>query len=383
MNTHKNISLITSGHSPFDERIFYKFGLTLLNAGYNVSVIASTKQLNDTIEGIKVYGFDGADFPKSKKLVRFNELLKVTLPALTICSEPLTIIAALKYKKHNPELKIIYDITEWYPHQNMLNQFSGLKRVLYNLIYTAFNIYVSNRANLLIIGEELKVKPYKYFAPLKKKEIISYYPSKKYFQFTPPPYDGKTFTICCTGIISQERGFPRFIQLIKLIAKEIPDKLFNVKIIGPFENEKLRELMNSLSAFNNILIDYKVWVNYKNFAIELKSVDLCVDLRDKNKVYNKSLPIKVFDYIACDKPVIYTKLDSLKDFTELNKCGTFIGNENLETALIKIKEYLNSPDVLNSESLYARKLFEEKYNWEILEKSLINLVNQQIANPQP
>lgn len=381
MNTHKNISLITSGHSPFDERIFYKFGLTLLNAGYNVSVIASTKQVRATIEGIKVYGFDGSDLPKSQKLIKFNELLKAAKPDLTICSEPLTIIAALKHKKQNSKLKIIYDITEWYPHQNMLNQFLGLKRIFYYLIYTAFNIYVSNRADLLIIGEDLKAKPYKYFAPFKKKKIISYFPSKKYFHYYPPPYNGKTFTICFTGAISQRRGFPRFINLVKLAAGEFPDKLFNVKIIGPFEDEELRDLTNSLSTLSNVFIEHKDWVDYKDFSFELKSADLCIDLRDKNKVYNKSLPIKIFDYIACGKPVIYTKLDSLKDFTDLNKCGTFVENDNLESALLKIKEYLMNPTLLNSESLYARKLFEEKYNWESIENILIELVNHLTTDP--
>lgn len=381
MNTHKNICLITSGHSPLDERIFYKFGLTLLNAGYTVSVIASTKQLTDTIDGIKVNGFDGSAFPKSEKLIKFNELLKETLPDLTICSEPLTIVAALRYKKQNPKLKIIYDITEWYPHQNMLNQFSGLKRTFFYFIYSVFNIYVSNRVDHLIIGEKLKAKPYKIFAPFKKQTIIGYYPSKKHFQYSPPPYKGKIFTFCYTGIISKERGFARFIELVKMIVTELPHKSFAIKIIGPFENEEYRDLMNSLLNFENISLDYIEWVDYKLFTDELRNVDLCIDLRDKNKVYNKSLPIKIFDYMACGKPVIYTKLDSLKDFTELNKCGTFVENENLETAVIKIKEYLKSPAILNSESLYARKLSEEKYNWEILEKILIDILNHQITNP--
>jgi glycosyltransferase involved in cell wall biosynthesis len=375
VNTHKNICLITSGHSPLDERIFYKFGLTLLNAGYTVSVIASTKQLRDTIDGIKVYGFDGSALLKSEKLLRFKELLKIASPDLTICSEPLTIFAALRYKKQNPKLKIIYDITEWYPHQNMLNQFSGLKRAFYYLIYSAFNIYVSNRVDLLIIGEELKVKPYNHFAPLKKKKIISYYPSKKYFQFNPPPYNGKAFSICYTGIISQERGFPRFIKLIKMIAIEFPDQLFNVKIIGPFENEELRQLMNSLSTFSNIFIDYKDWVNYKDFSFELKSVDICIDLRNKNKVYNKSLPIKIFDYMACGKPVIYTKLDSLKRFPDINKFGLLIEPDDLYKAKEWINLYLNNTDKLKLHSEAARSLFEDYYNWELFETLLINVTN--------
>lgn len=374
MNTPKNICLITSGHSPLDERIFYKFGLTLLNAGYNVSVIASTKQLTDTIDGIKVYGFDGSAFSKPDKLIKFNKLLKETMPDLTICSEPLTIIAALRYKKQNPKLKIIYDITEWYPHQNMLNQFSGLKRTFFYQIYSLFNIYVSNRADHLIIGEKLKAIPYRFFAPFKKYTIISYYPSKKHFQYSPPPYSGKTFTLCYTGIISKERGFARFIELVKMTATDFPNKSFVIKIIGPFENEELRELMNSLSTLSNILIDYKDWVDYKNFSTELKSVDICIDLRDKNKVYNKSLPIKFFDYMACGKPVIYTKLDSLGEMRDINQFGIFIENNDLQAAVNQVKEYLDSSLPLMSHSTFARKLFEGKYNWEILEPLLLNLI---------
>lgn len=372
---HKNICLITSGHPPFDERIFYKFGLSLLNTGYTVTVIASTKDISGIYEGIAVTGFQGSTLSKKEKLFKFAEFLKKSNPQLVICSEPLTVFAALKYKKQIKQVKIIYDITEWYPHQKMLNKHSGMKRLFYYLIYSLFNIYVSNRADHLIIGEKLKSVPYKIFAPFKKQTILPYFPPKRYFQFYPPPYNGKTFTLCYTGIISEERGFARFIELVKLIATELPDKCFTAKIIGPFESEKHRNLMNSLSTFKNISIDYKEWVDYKLFSDELKNVDLCVDLRDKNKVYNKSLPIKIFDYMACGKPVIYTKLDSLKRFPDINKFGLLIEPDDLSEAKEWIKFYLNNYDKLKVQSENARWLFEGFYNWEILETRLLMIVN--------
>lgn len=371
----KNICLITSGHSPFDERIFYKFGLSLLTAGYTVTVIASTKNIIGVYDNITVTGFEGSTFSKKEKLFKFEELLLQAEPQLVICSEPLTILAALRYRKKNRQLKIIYDITEWYPHQNMLNQYSGVKRTFFYLIYSLFNIYVSNRADHLIIGEKLKAKPYKYFAPFKKQTIIGYYPSKKFFQYNPPPYNGRTFTICYSGIISKERGFPRFIQLVKMIATDFSDNSFAIIIIGPFENEEYRDLMNSLSNFENVSLDYKEWVDYKLFADELKNVDLCIDLRDKNKVFNKSLPIKIFDYMACGKPVIYTRLDSLKRFPDINKFGLLIEPGDLSKAKEWIKFCLNNSDKLKVQSENARWLFEEFYNWEILETRLLIIVN--------
>jgi len=84
--------LITSGHPPFDERIFWKFSQALKDAGFSISIICSTQEINKVVDGIIIDGFDGLSFPKKKKIDSFFKLLNKFNPDLIICSEMLPVL---------------------------------------------------------------------------------------------------------------------------------------------------------------------------------------------------------------------------------------------------------------------------------------------------
>ena len=371
-----NIAIITSGHPPFDERIFYKLGQSIKKAGYYVSIICSTQLIEEEVDEIFVKGFDGERLNKSDKVAEFVTELKNISPQLVICCEPLTILASYKYKRsHNKKLKIISDVTEYYPFQNTLNRYRGLFRVYQYLRYFVFNIYASNLVDFIFVGEEAKAQLYKKIAPNKKKMIVGYYPPKSYFHPSSPSYDGKTFTLGFTGDLSKERGFERFINLVISLANKFPEKNFKAKIIGR-KTSSSDLLIHNLKKLSNISVIEKDWVDYKLFSNELSDVDVCIDLRDKNIIFNRSLPIKIFDYMACGKAVIFSNLDSFKFFPEVNKFGLLIEPDDINGAIEKVSLYLNDKDKLIADSQIAGKLFEEKYNWELISKKMLNVINQ-------
>jgi len=374
------IAIVTSGHLPFDERIFYKFGLSLKKNDYNVAVICSTQEINTETEGIKVIGFDGNSLSKNEKVARFFAEIDSFSPSLLICCEPLAILPAEKYRRDKKKsAKIIYDITEYYPHQNMLNKYSGITRPFHYLRFSLFNVYVSNLADYLFIGEPGKAKLYNYIAPMVNKAILGYYPPKKYFLYSPPHYDGKHFTLCFAGHISEEGGFPRYLNIVKESAKRFPDKIFTAKIIGA-GLDSFKELINEISQTHNVNFVHHERVGYEEYAREFKDVDLCIDLRAKSIVFNRSLPIKIFDYLACGKPFIYSNLESLKGFEDVMNAGMLIEPDDTESILERITAYLNNYSLLEQHSLNARKLFEEKYNWELIEKRLVNTIQSMFRN---
>lgn len=371
-----NIVIVTSGHPPFDERIFYKIGLSLTKHQHKTAIVCSTENIETESEGIKIKGFDGSSFTKKIKIKKLYELIVLFNPSVIICCEPLTILSAHKYKKEKDgKIKIISDITEYYPLKSMLNQYVAPLRMINFLRFFIFNIYASNLADYLFIGEELKSRLYNIIAPGIKKTLIGYYPPLEYFRYSPPIYNGKKFTICYSGIISEARGFKRFLELIKKVSELFPYKIFIAKIVGRYEKQELEKLLLKISFVKNVVIIYKDWVNYKNFSKEFSDVDICIDLRDKNKVFNRSLPIKIFDYMASGKPVIFSNLDSLRGFYDIKKFGLLVEPDDLNLALERIKNYLNNPEQLKEDSMNARRLFEEKYNWEIIERKLIKVIN--------
>jgi len=370
-----NIVIVTTGHPPFDERIFYKFGISLKDSGHNVCIICSTKEITTEVEGISVRGFEDKFLPKQEKIGRLFAGIALFKPSLIICCEPLPILAARKYKKEIlHEVKIIYDITEFYPHQNMLNNYYGLTRIMHYLRFSVFNAYVSNLADYLFIGEKGKAKLYNIIVPSGKKFIIGYYPPQKYFHYSPPGYDGKNFTLCYTGNISKERGFIRFVNIVKKVAARYNHKFFTAKIIGHAQDD-FSGLISELSDIKNIKVIQTDQVDYKYYSSEFEGVDLCIDLRDKNNVFNRSLPIKIFDYIASGKPFVFSDLKSFKGFEDLKEAGIMIDPDDIDSAVQQIYLYLDNPDKLRKDSQIAFRLFQEKYNWEIIESKMIDIIN--------
>ncbi len=86
----KKICIVTSGHPPFDERIYWKFALSLQNSGFITFVICSTMNIDAEENGIIFKGFNDENLSKREKINKLKELLHDCEPDLIICCEPLT-----------------------------------------------------------------------------------------------------------------------------------------------------------------------------------------------------------------------------------------------------------------------------------------------------
>ena len=369
------IAIITSGHPAEDDRIYWRFARTLSANNFPVSIITSLQKKNYKKENILLTGFDGSSISKTEKTKIFYNYLVVLKPDIIICCEPLTILSAHKYKKlYNKNCMIISDITEWYPNYNTLKLYFGLNRAITYCIHLLFNIYTSNLADHLIIGEEGKAKRYKIISPLKKKTIISYYPPGDIFSYRPLAFNDNKFSICYSGKLNDERGFFRLIEVVKKLAAKIPEKFITLKIIGSDENGEASAKLNEISSIQNVSVIFSNQLEYYSYAAVLSESHLCIDLREKSKLFNNSLPIKIFDIMAAGRPVIFSNLKSFYQLPEVNEFGFLVDPDDIEKTVELILRYVNDSQLLIKHSRTARKLFEQKYNWEKHAEKLLQLL---------
>ena len=68
-----NISFLTSGHDPFDDRIFYHMARSLRDHNNNVLIISSKLDLIEVADGITLNCFAGDDLTKRDKIFNFTE----------------------------------------------------------------------------------------------------------------------------------------------------------------------------------------------------------------------------------------------------------------------------------------------------------------------
>lgn len=375
----KKISIVTSGHPYYDERIFYKFARSLNKNGYEVSIICSTveSEIDLVKDNIHIKGFNGSNLKKSQKVSKFADYLKNIKPDVIICCEPLPILAAGKIRRSNKKVKIIYDVTEWYPHQNMLKNLSGINWVFSYFYLFIFNIFCASKSDHLIFGEKKKAVPYKIFLPFKTKSFINYYPSLDFARNYLPHFDPSSFTVAYVGIINKQRGIFTFLNVMQKVQAQLPGLKIKGKIIGNFEDEDIEMLIHEHVENRQITgITFTGRIPYTELSNQLYDVSLCLDLRERNFFYNNSFPIKIFEFMACGKPVVYSNIKSLSKFSDINKIGYLVDPSNIDKICSTVINYINDQQLLRQHSKEARLLFENKYNWEKIESELLLIVSQ-------
>ncbi|HEX2869253.1 MAG TPA: glycosyltransferase [Ignavibacteriales bacterium] len=373
---NKKAVILTSGHPPKDERIFHKIGRTLEKSGFSVAIVSSLLEADYIENNIHIAGFKGNNLNKKEKIFNLKRFLVSLEPDVIICSEPLTIIAASQYKKtQQKKIRIISDITEWYPENVALKQ-NGLKRLISYAMLYLFNIYASNLADRLILGEKNKLKRYRWIAPFKEKTVIGYYPVLDFFHYSSPPFDGENLTLAYAGVISFERGILNVLEVARKTALKNPGINVALRIIGKFEYPAEETIfMDKIRNEKSIKIEIVPWGKYEEISDKLKGADICLDLRNYSFVYRNSLPIKIFEYMACGKPVVYSDIKPVREELNVSKFGFLVNPTDTDEAASRISEYIRNPGLLIEHSENARKMAEDHYNWSRLEPELIRLVS--------
>lgn len=377
--TKKRICLLTSGHPPFDERIFWKFAKSLDEAGYSVSIICSNQKINQDLSGINIIGFDGDLYPKKKKIDTFYDIVVLINPDLVICSEMLPAFAGLQLKKIKPGIKVILDITEWYP-ENIAFKFSGIKKwIKYFQLFIPY-IYVLRKVDHLIIGEYSKKKRYDFLAGKKPKNIIGYYPVLKYFNYKKPDLSKTEIVLGYAGVITFKRGIKNLMDVCISLAQKYPNKKFKLLMFGRFtyQNEEI-EFKELASTINNLNVEFVDWTDYDKMSLEIERMDICFDLRIRDFIYSNSLPIKIFEYMACGKPFIYSDIKPIRIEIDYEKYGFLVNPESETEILSAIQSYLNNPKLADQHSMNSRRLIEDGKNWESESEKLKELVNKLLA----
>jgi glycosyltransferase involved in cell wall biosynthesis len=372
-----NISFLTTGHDPFDDRIFYHMAASLSAHGNNVGIISSKQNLKQLAGGIVINSFAGDDLPKKDKISQFVQRLSEFTPEIIICSEPLAVLAAKQYsKKQSGKIRIVYDITEWYPSKKNLTAYKPPVRWYCFIKLLAFNLWVSKFADSFIFGEWYKSRPYRLLFPQKLFIYTSYYPDLKFISFIKPELQEGKIRLTYSGKISLEKGYGNFFSVLKELAENISDLKIDVKIIGWYESSRDKEdceiFIRSVSP--NITITILERQSFLNFINLIKETDLFVDLRSDDFENQHCLPIKLFYYAAMGRPVIYSDLKAIRREVEIEKFGFLVKPGNTSRIVQIISEYLKNKESYYEHCINARKLADSNYNWQKISPLFIRFI---------
>ncbi|MCL2435419.1 MAG: glycosyltransferase [Lentimicrobiaceae bacterium] len=369
------IVLLNTAHNSFDDRVFYHQAKTLSEAGHQVTIVSTVETMQTIHEDINICAHHFNVFSRKEKQQKITALLHTLAPDMVICDTPAAVWAAHKYhKKH--KTKIVYDVTEWYPSRIHLQNNKGLQKWLRCIMLLLFNLYAGALATGFIFGEYYKSKVFRLLYFWKPFLYLPYFPDLKYIEPLPVQNIQQTIRLFYGGSLSPKRGIPQVIQSVVKAAQRKPETIFQLHLICNISTEKDKHYFDVLTSNMppNVEIIQKQWLPFSDFCKYASQMDLCFDLRAISWEHNRSLPIKLFYYLACGRPIIYAKLKSITTFFSDISFGYLVNPSDTDAIADKIVNYINHPEIYREHCQNALHLSKEKYNWAKIKDNLIQFI---------
>lgn len=371
----KKIVLLNTWHYSFDERVFYHQAKSLANQGHEILVISTKENRTEIRDNISVNSFIETDLSRNQKLDKILTFLIHFKPDIIICDSPLAVFAANKYKKIQT-VRIVYDITEWYPSKIHLQYKKGILKIQKFFVLLSLSLLAGIRSDSFIFGEYYKSIGYRKLFFWKQYCRLPYYPNLDYVKYYPLQKINTEINFLFTGKINTDKGIDAVIGAIKTAALKCPDITFKLKIIGLFNsNEDQSHFNNLTSELNeNIQIEIVKFLPFLEYCKAIGDTDLFLDLRKIDFENTHCLPIKLFYYLACGRPVIYSDLKAIRKEVKNINFGYLCHPDDKESVSDRIVEYITNPGLYQEHSTNAFNISRSTYNWEAIENDFITFI---------
>lgn len=181
--------------------------------------------------------------------------------------------------------------------------------------------------------------------------------------------DNKQFVIMYHGIITSKRGLQETLNAIKIVKNQIPGIIFFILGDGIFKPE-LQKLIKNNELEQNIILHSPV--KYELVPQFVAKCDVGILPFPDISWWNTSSPLKLFEYLACGKPVIVTNIEAHREVLN-NSPSCFFIDSNDPAALAEgiIKAYKNK-NQLKKMGIEGQNMVKSKYTWKMQAEKLIN-----------
>lgn len=370
-HTKNKVCILTSVHSPFDTRIFFKEAKSLAKAGYDVTLIAQHNK-NEMVDNVKIIAL-----PKAKN--RIHRMIGLTLKAFWLALNQ----KAYVYHFHDPELipiglllkflgkKVIYDVHEDVPDDILIKEWIPITiRQIISLIFKIFENWAARRMTFIITATPYIRDRFQKRLGTKVMDINNY-PILDELCLSDIDWYQKEHAVCYVGIISKIRGI---FEMIEVISKTDARLL----LAGQFSNVKIRDDVTNMIGWANV--EELGQLNRAEIAQILSRSLAGLVLFHPVPDHTYSQPNKMFEYMSAGIPVIASNFPLWKEIVEGNNCGICVNPLKPKEIADAIQWIIDHPEDAKRMGENGRRAVKEKYNWEYEGIKLLKVYENLFSN---
>jgi glycosyltransferase involved in cell wall biosynthesis len=386
--------MLSMGHDPLDDRIYWKECLTLKKAGYVVTHIAAGEQDVDYVsaEGIRIITIKRNKHTRINRVVnramesvgtRKSFLKKMFGKASSLRSDVYhfhdllinRIGLKLKALAHQP--RVIYDAHESYP--DLIRDHATRWQLPLKWIKSAYierwEMKCARHYNSIITTDDYTDKRFK-AAGIPNVQII-----RNFSFFSPAAVSAaeKKYDAIYTGTINANRGLFTMLEAASIVQQTIPS--FRILIIGEFANSadksRAQKFIKGLQVEQHVILHEPV--AFSEMANFYRQSRIGLIVLKPVKLYRTAVFIKLFEYMAFGLPIIGSNFGTIQNYITKSGAGVCIPSADskaLANAIIMLlKDKVKSKQL----GLNGMAAVDREYNWNNESKKLLQLYHDLLS----
>lgn len=380
----RRICHLTLGHDARDDRIFFKEALSLAQVCDRVTVVAVGSGEQMTVDGVRLVTVPAGGF-LLRTCWRLWRAARAQRAGIYHLHEPqlLPLALALKFLYR---VRIVYDIHEHLPE--MLADFSsrsGLVPALWSRLMILAERWLVVLSDGVAVTSDCLLR--RYGRSRDKVVAIYNYPRPELFSESggvPPElaerYRGRR-VILYHGQLGRARDLDTMIRAAGQAAERVPD--LTLLLLGPVFGEGYREdLLRTIERENaGPFVELLDPVSHSDVPAYVHLAEAGLVVLPSLSVFRFSLPIKLFEYMACGLPVIGSRLPAIEKIVGRTGCGLLVEPsepDSLADAIVDLLTHSRKAARMGSRGARAVR---ERYHWDRMQQRLVDLYSRLMGMP--
>ncbi|PRB56782.1 glycosyltransferase family 4 protein [Microbacterium sp. MYb45] len=360
----RSVAHVSSVHPSTDNRIHYRECASLVEAGYEVTLIAVKSPIEGPPSGVTVL-----TVPRRRRIAR---MLLSSLQAVTMAIRTRAAVVHL----HDPELipyipvlrmlgrTVVYDAHEDLPIQVMTKSYLSPARAKVVSWFATGLVQIVRSANVCVAATETIAA----HLPTDRAVVVHNYPPLRESESSADEVDinERAQTAVYVGGIASRRGSD---TVIGAFGDPGAPEGWRLNLAGSLSEAHLNSL-RALPGWGQV--DFVGQVGPEQARDIILSSRVGLVLFADTEAHRDALPTKMFEYFAAGVPVIASDFPLWRTIVAEHECGLLVDPSSPAEVAAALAEYARKPELLSAHSRNARRLAVEQLNWQAEGKRLVD-----------
>ncbi len=190
--------------------------------------------------------------------------------------------------------------------------------------------------------------------------------------------EDKTYDAIYTGGITKLRGAYKILEAVKIAVAKRKD--IKVLFLGSYFPPELKDEMEKFISENGLQTNITLLdaVPYSEVADYYNKSKVGLGIFLPCETHRIILQIKIFEYMNYGLPIVGSNFGHINNYIKNEDVGIAVNPEDPEEIANAILKILEDKELYDSFSKNGKDAIDKKYNWDSMEKKLIDIYNSLI-----